>query len=124
MSNLTVREFAKAAAIALLVAAATQAQNAGTPAIQGPLVVTASNASPNQLLVYNANAQLVQTIATQGVGGVSGNAGGIAMGRNHVAVVNFGSGSVSMFERAGGALHFSQTVPAVSSPVSVAFGNN
>lgn len=46
------------------------------------------------------------------------------MGRNHVAVVNFGSGSVSIFERAGGVLHFSQMVPAVSSPVSVAFGNN
>jgi hypothetical protein len=65
------------------------------------LVVTSSNATANQLLVYNANAQLVQTISTQGAGGVSGNAGRIAVMQNHLAVVNFGSASVSLFQQAG-----------------------
>jgi hypothetical protein len=88
------------------------------------LVVTSSNATANQLLVYNANAQLIQTISTQGAGGVSGNAGGIAVMQNHLAVVNFGSANVSLFQQAGNGFQFSRTIPAASGPVSVAFGNN
>ncbi len=44
---------------------------------QNVLVVTASNATTNQLLVYNSGGALIQTIPTEGQGGVSGNAGGI-----------------------------------------------
>jgi len=87
------------------------------------LVVTASNATNNQLLVYNTAGQLVQTLSTQGQGGVSGNAGGIQARGYQVAVVNFGSQSVSIFERRPNGFQLSQVVPAVSSPVSVAFGN-
>jgi len=101
-----------------LLAAAAAAASAQT------LVVTSSNAASNQLLVYNANAKLVQTISTQGAGGVSGNAGGIATSQKQLAVVNFGSTNVALFERAGGVYAFSRTIPAASSPVSVAFGNN
>jgi hypothetical protein len=89
---------------------------------QNALVVTASNATKNQLLVYNTGGQLIQTVPTQGQGGVSGNSGGIEAKGNMVAVVNFGSQSVSIFERGGNGFHMKQLVPTVSSPVSVAFG--
>jgi hypothetical protein len=88
------------------------------------LLVTASNAAANQLLVYDTSAKLVQTIATKGQGGVSGNAGGIAAQQNQLAVVNFGSESVSLFARAENGFALRQVIPAASSPVSVAFGNN
>jgi hypothetical protein len=86
------------------------------------LIVTASNAASNQLLVYNPAGKLVQTLATQGQGGASGNAGGIQVNGGLVAVVNYGSNSVSLFERIGSGLHAAQVVPTVAKPVSVAFG--
>jgi hypothetical protein len=89
---------------------------------QVPLVVTASNTSPNQLLVYNSGGQLVQTVATQGQGGASGNAGGIEAKGSLIAVVNFGSQSVSIFERHNNSVEMKQLVPTVPGPVSVAFG--
>jgi hypothetical protein len=88
------------------------------------LVVTASNAAANQLLVYDVKGNLMHTIATGGKGGVSGNAGGIAVWKNHVAVVNFGSQTVSLFEADGNSLALTSTIIASSSPVSVAFGND
>ena len=89
---------------------------------QNALVVTASNATRNQLLVYNSGGKLIQTLATQGQGGVSGNAGGIVAKGNLVAVVNFGSQSVSLFERQDSGLQMKGLVRTASSPVSVAFG--
>lgn len=86
------------------------------------LVVTATNATRNQLLVYNYSGNLIQTLSTQGQGGVSGNAGGIEAHGNLVAVVNFGSKSVSLFERGFGGFQLIRSVPTESSPVSVAFG--
>jgi len=91
---------------------------------QAPLIVTASNATVNQLLVFNPAGQLIQTIPTQGKGGVSGNAGGIESNGNLVAVVNFGSQSVSIFNRQNNGLQMTGTVPTVDSPVSVAFGGD
>jgi hypothetical protein len=88
------------------------------------LVVTASNAPTNQLLVYKTTGKLVQTVATGGEGGVSGNAGGIAASPCRLAVVNFGSQNVSIFERKAGGFELKQLVAAVSSPVSVAFGHD
>lgn len=86
------------------------------------LVVTASNATINQLLVYNSAGQLIQTVATQGKGGASGNAGGVQSKGNLVAVVNFGSQSVSIFERRDNRFQLKELVPTASSPLSVAFG--
>jgi hypothetical protein len=86
------------------------------------LIVTASNVANNQLLVYNPAGTLLQTLATQGQGGVSGNAGGIEVAGSLVAVVNYGSNNVTLFERIGGGLHLAQVVPTVTKPVSVAFG--
>jgi hypothetical protein len=88
------------------------------------LVVTASNATKNQLLVYDSGANLVQTLSTQGQGGASGNAGGIAAHDGLVAVVNFGSESVSVFERDGKGLKMKQTIATASNPLSVAFGRD
>ena len=103
----------------LAVAAAVQAAPA-----PNTLVVTASNATQNQLLVFNAGGKLIQTVSTQGKGGVSGNAGGIEARGDMLAVVNYGSKSVSIFERWNGGFEVKQLVPAASAPVSVAFGDN
>lgn len=78
--------------------------------------------STNQLLVYNSSDKLIQTVATGGQGGVRGNAGGIAVGRNRLAVVNFGSQSVSIFECKKDGFRLKQIIPTASKPVSVAFG--
>ncbi|HUB82535.1 MAG TPA: hypothetical protein VMB03_27245 [Bryobacteraceae bacterium] len=88
------------------------------------LVVTASNAANNQLLVYNTAGKLVQTLSTQGQGGVSGNSGGIEVNGDLVAAVNYGSNNVTLFQRAGSGLHLVQVIPTVAKPVSVAFGND
>ncbi len=86
------------------------------------LVVTASNQPNNQLLVYNTAGKLVQTISTKGQGGASGNAGGIEVEGNLVAVVNYGSNNVSLFERGFNGLQLTQVVTTTAKPVSVAFG--
>lgn len=88
------------------------------------LVVTASNAANNQLMVYNSAGKLLQALNTQGNGGASGNAGGIAVQGNQVAVINFGSQSVSIFDRVDNGFQMTQLVPTVTSPLSVAFGPN
>src|SRR5215467_5375476 len=84
---------------------------------QGPLdtlVVTMSNTDTNQLMVYDANGQLIQTVSTQGKGGASGNAGGIATAGNMLAAVNFGSQSVAVLRRHGNGFSVSQTVNTAS----------
>ena len=43
------------------------------------VVVTSTNAASNELLVYNTRGVLVQALPTGGQGGVTGNAGGIAV---------------------------------------------
>ena len=102
-----------------LLAAATAVQ-ADTD--RNPLVVTASNATTNQLLVFNTAGQLIQTVSTQGKGGASGNAGGIETNGDLLAVVNYGSQSVSIFERHNNGFQLKKMVPTVANPVSVAFG--
>lgn len=104
--------------VALALAAVTHA-NTDPNAV----VVTASNGSTNQLLVYTLNGQLVQTVPTQGAGGASGNAGGIAGQGTQVAVVNFGSQNVSILDRKNNGFQMKQLIPAASSPLSVAWGN-
>jgi hypothetical protein len=110
---------AAAAALAIGVAAG-QAQGATAHT----LVVTASNApASNHLLVYNSSDKLVQDVATGGKGGASGNSGGIAVWKDLLAVVNFGSQTVSVFERSGDAYSLKHIVPTASAPLSVAFGH-
>jgi hypothetical protein len=106
---------------ALLLAATMHAEHA---AGQGTVVLTTSNTTANQLLVYNTSGNLLQTVSTQGQGGVSGNAGGIATADGLTAVVNFGSKSVAIFARQGNGFQVRQMISTASSPVSVAFGND
>ena len=111
---------ARIAAFALFFGAVTVVQAHDGP---GTLIVTASNADQNQLLVYDTSDHLLQSIPTQGKGGVSGNAGGIAARAGTVAVVNFGSKSVAVFNAENRGLTLKQLIPTASSPVSVAFGH-
>jgi len=89
------------------------------------LIVTSSNnPAGNQLLVFDGAGTQIQTVSTNGLGGVSGNAGGIAATRDRVAVVNFLSQSVSIFDVTAAGVQFRQLVSTVSRPVSVAFGKD
>ncbi|MBU6259449.1 MAG: hypothetical protein KGL18_08455 [Burkholderiales bacterium] len=108
-----------AAACVLFAGAAAQAGE-HAPA----LIVTASNAATNQLLVYDTAGHLLDTIPTQGQGGVGGNAGGIAYAQGRLAVVNHGSSNVTVFDRSEGANRFQieHVIPTQGQPVSVAFG--
>jgi hypothetical protein len=106
---------------ALLIGAAASVNAGNTSNV---LVVTASNAEKNQLLVYDTSDKLIQTLSTQGQGGVGGNAGGVAALGGLAAVVNFGSQSAAVFHRAGKGFQFEQLVSTISSPVSVAFGHD
>src|ERR1700704_3031867 len=113
-------------ALSLIIAGAAAAQGGNWSKDQGALIVTASNTANNQLLIYNPAGTLLKQIPTQGQGGVSGNAGGIAQNRDRLAIVNFGSGNVSVFvkdfERA--TLRLESGIRSVASPVSVAFGDD
>src|ERR1700688_28519 len=113
-------------ALSLIIAGAAAAQGGNWSKDQGALIVTASNTASNQLLVYNPAGTLLKVIPTQGQGGVSGNAGGIAQDHDRLAVVNFGSGNVSVFikEFERSTLRLESVVPAIASPVSVAFSGD
>ena len=115
--------------LCVLILLTTPALVATTPLVaaavdSAPLVVTSSNAPVNELLVYDTSGALVQTVPTGGQGGAGGNAGGIATRQGSVAVVNFGSQTVSLLEREGNTFGLTQTIATVSAPVSVAFGKD
>jgi hypothetical protein len=113
------------AAVGLAMATAAVAQNPIWTPADDAAVVTASNTAANQLMFYNSTGTLLKTIPTHGQGGVGGNAGGIAISSDRLAVVNFGSGNVSVFVRNEDAAsyRFEQMIQALASPVSVAFGH-
>ena len=89
-----------------------------------PVMVTASNGVNNQLLVFDTAGALLESVPTLGQGGASGNAGGIATNDDTIAVINFGSQTVSLFARADSGFELRQVVSANSQPVSVAFGKD
>ncbi len=112
--------------LTLFIAGAVAAQGSVTQRDDQALIVTASNTAKNTLLVYNASGALLEQIPTGGEGGVSGNAGGIAQNRERLAVVNFGSDNVSVFDKdlPHASLRLEKLVPAITNPVSVAFGHD
>jgi 6-phosphogluconolactonase (cycloisomerase 2 family) len=112
-----------AASAVLLASAATTASAQGAP--HRALVLTATNATTNELLVLDTSGEVLRRLPTQGQGGVAGNAGGVAANRDRVAVVNFGSSNVSVFQREEGGRLFrlERVFPTLGSPVSVAFGH-
>jgi hypothetical protein len=106
--------------LGLLTAAGATIHAGRTPTV----VVTSSNTTDNQLLVYDTTGALIESVPTLGQGGVSQNAGGIATNNESVAVVNFGSQTVSVFVRSDSGFELRQVVPTISQPVSVAFGKD
>ncbi|MGH8156886.1 MAG: hypothetical protein ACREPQ_02095 [Rhodanobacter sp.] len=111
--------------LSLIIAGAVAAQGTSSSRDDQAWIVTASNTTHNQLLIYNTTGALLEQLPTGGAGGVSGNAGGIAQDHDRLAVVNFGSGNVSIFDKDTDhtGLRYEKLVPAVTNPVSVAFGN-
>ena len=89
-----------------------------------PLFLTATNGSTNYLAVVNTRTHQVSYVATGGNGGVSGNAGGVAVSGEMAAVVNFGSSNVTIFLRRGNSMQATQMITTSSKPVSVAFGHD
>ena len=91
------------------------------------LVVTITNDPiENRINVYDGDTHtLLQSLATQGKGGVGGNARGV---RQHdgelVAAVNNGSNTVAVFRRDRDILKFDKLVSTTSAPVCVDFGND
>jgi hypothetical protein len=104
------------------------AQTASVRADSGDatLVITMSNDSvANAIQVYDAATHaLLQTLPTQGQGGVGGNARGVRQYNGFVAAVNNGSNSVAVYRRQGNGLKFEQLVTTSSAPVSIDFGND
>lgn len=110
----------------LIVAAALLIATAGRAGAEPRTFVVTSSNNPagNQLLVYDTSGTLIQSAPTGGLGGVSGNAGGIAASRDSIAVVNFNSESVSLFSVSDAGVQLHQVISTLSSPVSVAFGKD
>ena len=113
------------AAVALGATAADQVQatDAAAAAAVVPLFLTATNGTTNYLAVINARTKQTTYVPTGGNGGASGNAGGVAVSGKVAAVVNFGSGNVTIFVRHGNSMEPTQKIATASQPVSVAFGN-
>jgi hypothetical protein len=88
------------------------------------LFLTATNGANNFLAVVNTRTKQTDYVPTGGLGGASGNAGGVAVVDNIAAAVNFGSSNVTIFVRRGNALEPTQMIKTSSQPVSVAFGHN
>ena len=110
--------------IFLMGAACLSIQGQGSS--QKTLVVTMTNDPVSNALVVvdAATHERLQTISTNGKGGVSGNARGVAQYDSRLfAAVNYGSRTVSLFQRAGDRLIFENSVVTTSSPVSVNFSN-
>lgn len=112
--------------LSLIVGGTVAAQDSASSGDAHTLVVTASNTVNNQLMIYDTNGALLRQIPTEGQGGVGGNAGGIAQNHDRLAVVNFGSGTVTVFakDREHATLDFEQLISTLSSPVSVVFGHD
>jgi hypothetical protein len=107
----------------LLIASAARLQAEGA---HKTLIVTMTNdAVANEIIVIDAATHAhLQTLSTNGKGGVGGNARGVKQYDGHLfAAVNNGSGNVALFTRAGDRLVFEQLVTTTSAPVSIDFAN-
>jgi hypothetical protein len=90
------------------------------------LVITMTNDThANGIFVVDgATRTILQTISTNGKGGVGGNARGVQQYNGRLlAAVNNESGTVALFRRVGDRLLFEKSIATTSPPVSVDFGN-
>ena len=93
---------------------------------QRTLVITMTNDPQyNAIIVVDAAThERLQTLSTNGKGGVGGNARGVDQYKGRLfAAVNNGSGTVALFQRAGNRLVFEHLIVTTSAPVSVNFAN-
>jgi hypothetical protein len=97
------------------------ARQARNPA---PLFLTITNGANNFLAVVNTRTKVTTYVPSGGLGGASGNAGGVAVEGMIAAAVNFGSTNVTIFVRRGDAMEPTQVIKTASPPLSVAFGHN
>jgi hypothetical protein len=91
------------------------------------LAVTMTNdPTSNAIQVYDAATHaLVQTLSTQGQGGVGGNARGVRQHNGDLfAAVNNRSNTVAVYRRQNDGLRFDKLVTTSSAPVSIDFGND
>jgi hypothetical protein len=93
-------------------------------AARDPLFLTETNANVNLLAVINTRTHETDYVPTGGIGGASGNAGGVAVSGELAAAVNYGSSNVTIFVRGGNAMQPVQKIPTASKPLSVAFGHD
>lgn len=98
------------------------AKAGGYGAGSAPLFLTATNGTNNFLAVINTQTQQTTYVPTGGLGGATGNAGGVAVSGRLAAAVNFGSTNVTIFARRGDSMEPTQVIKTASRPVSVAFG--
>ena len=91
---------------------------------QDPPFLTATNGANNFLAVINTRTKQTDYVPTGGLGGASGNAGGVGVNDRIVATVNFASSNTTIFLRRGNAMEPTQVIKTSSQPVSVAFGHH
>src|SRR5438552_15484392 len=107
------------AALLILVAsmASVHADQGGTTLA----VVMTNDPQANQIKVYDTRTQaLLQTLSTQGKGGVGGNARGVKQLTGElVAVVNYGSNSDTLLKRHGDRLSIYTNVNTTTDLVSI-----
>jgi len=112
---------------ALLMLSAVGATAARADAHDRTLAVVMTNdANANQVKVYDGKTGgLLQTLSTNGKGGVGNNARGVQQLNGELfAAVNNGSNSVALFRRSRTGLTFEKLVTTTSAPVSIDFANN
>ena len=112
-------------ALLLVVAASVAVVRAERGGLTLAVVMTNDPVS-NQIKVYDAKTKvLLQTLSTQGKGGVAGNARGVKQYNGQLfAAVNNGSNTVTLYRRDGDRLKFAGLVTTTSAPVSIDFGNH
>jgi hypothetical protein len=93
--------------------------------LQSLTLTMTNDPSKNSIQVYDTSTHaLLQTIATNGKGGVSNNAFGIKQYNNlFFAAANNGSNSVTVFQRYGNNIVLWKVVTTTSAPVSIDFGH-
>ena len=98
---------------------------AQTAAARSPMFVAMTNsASANALVAYAPDGTLVGTFSTNGKGGAGGNAGAVQAQGDLVAVPDFGSNDVAIFQRTGNSFKLRNNITTAAAPVSVAFGGH
>lgn len=95
------------------------------------LVLAGTNGAPvNTVAVFRldtsvspASLSLLNTVATGGAGGASGNAGAVQFGKEFGVAVNYGSNNISQLSRVGNTIHASKLIPlpeGCTAPLSAA----